>query len=366
MLINKDISKKDKIILNKLGKDADTPIHNLMESAGYKRKSSVYNRIRRLEDENYIYGPYFDINYNAIGENKLYAIFVIAYYNTKYRNVVLQAMKEINCWTMLYPVRTTEAYLGVYRCNNWNYIASLFKMMNQWGWLKNYAVHKSEHRWITQNPDFFGDFIPPPMYEIPHRNVPLCRYPQEVPDIEFTKTDLVVLKHMAIKTCHLTEIRDLEYRYYGLKLKYHDLKRSYKKMKENDILIKKNYLLFPLPVDMCSLFFLFTEKTDLESHLQIIANFGINFRLSKKFILVGNKMVSYFITHPLLEGKILGIIEKKVDYSKIYGIKTYPSSEMKIQSLNDDYFNLNYQKWIFPYTEFKERIKKLKERREET
>ncbi|MBD3252181.1 glycosyltransferase, partial [Candidatus Pacearchaeota archaeon] len=68
-----------------------------------------------------------------------------------------------------------------------------------------------------------------------------------------------------------------------------------------------------------------------------------------------------FITHPLLEGKILGIVEKKVDYSRIYGIKTYPSIEMKIQSLNDDYFNLNHQKWIFPYTKFKEKIKKLKE-----
>jgi DNA-binding Lrp family transcriptional regulator len=366
MFINKDISKKDKIILNKLGKDADTPVHDLMRCAHYKRKSSVYNRIRHLREENYLYGPYFNINYNAIGENKLYAIFAIAYYHTQYRNVVLKAMREINCWTMLYPVRTTEAYLGVYRCNNWNYIASLFKMMNCWGWLKDYAVYKSEHRWVMQNPNFFGEFIPPSDFEIPSGRVPQCWYQEETPDIEFTKTDLVVLKHLSRKTCHLTEIRDLEYHYYGLKLNYHDLKRSYKRLKENNILIKKNYLIFPLPVDMCSFFFLFTQGTDLEFHLQVISHFGKDFRLTKKFILVGNRVVSYFMTHPLLEGKILGIIEKKLDYSRIYGIKTYPSDEMATQSFNDDYFNLDCQKWVFPYSEFRKKIKEIKEKGEGT
>jgi len=364
MFINKDIPENDKIILNKLGENADTPISDLLAHTKYRRESSVYNRIRKLKDEKYLYGPYFDVNYNAIGVNKLYTVFVFAEYNSLYRDSVLEAMKKINCYTMIYPVRTAEIILGVYRCNNWNYIASLFSLMEKWGWLKKYSVNKSEYRWIRQNPDFFGDFLPPPDYQIPGGEIPNYCYEEVSPDFEFTKTDLVVLKHLSRKTCHLTEIRNIEYHKYELRLKYHDLKRSYQKLKETGILIEKNFVVFPLPVDRCALFFLVSKGKNFRSHLEMITRFGNNLRLTKIFTVVGREVISYFIAHSLLEGRILGILENNVVSANVYGIKTYPSAELAVQTFNDDYFDVPSQRWIFPYSQFRENIKKLKEKKE--
>jgi DNA-binding Lrp family transcriptional regulator len=361
MFINKDISKNDKIILNKLGKDAEIPFPDLLLYTKYRRKSSVYNRIRKLREEKYLFGPYFDINYNAIGANRLYSIFVFANYNPAYRNVVLEAMRKIDCHTMIYPVRTAEAYLGIYRCNNWNYLASLFKQMKKWGWLKEYSVHKSEYRWIRQNPNFFGDFIPLPEYQVSKGEPPCYRHDELEIDSEFTKVDLIILKHLSRKTCHLTEIRDLEYKEYGLKIRYHDLKRSYQKLRLTGIFIEKNFVIFPLPVDNCSLFFLVSKGENFKSHLELVAHFGEDLRLAKMFIVVGTEVISYFTAHPLLEGKILGLIEDNVQNANIYGIKTYPSSELSSKTVNDDYFDVDSQKWFFPYSKFKEEIKKMKE-----
>lgn len=364
MLINKDISENDKIILNNLGKNADTPIDKLLLVTKYKRKSSVYNRIRNLRNQNYLFGPYFDINYNAIGTNKLYSIFVFAVYDPVYKDCVLEAMKAINCWTFIFPVRTAACYVGVYRCNNWNSIANLFNLMNQWGWLTECSVHKSEHRWIIQNPHFFGEFIPSQSYQVPEGELPLYYYEDINIDVEFTKTDIIILKHLSRKTCHLTEIRDLEYQYYGLKLKYHDLKRCYEKLRQTKILERKHFLIYPLPGEMCSRFFLVSRGRNFEPHLNMVTQFGKGFRLTKEFIVVGNEVISYFTGHPLLEGKILGLLEDSVEYANIYGVKTYPTPELLVQTLNDDYFNVDNQRWIFPYSEFKEELQVLKEKKE--
>jgi DNA-binding Lrp family transcriptional regulator len=366
MFINKDISKKDKIILNKLGKDADTPLHDLMRCAHYKRKSSVYNRIRHLREENFLYGPYFDINYNAIGENKLYSIFVIVEYVPLHRKVVLEAMKAIDCWTMIYPVRTAQNYLGIYRCNNWNWIARLFRLMKKWKWIKEYSILKSECKWIVQNPDFFADFLPPRKYHPMQGEIPSYHFPDLEVDMEFANIDIIILKHLFRKTCHLTEIRDMEYKRYGLKLKYHDLKRHYKKLIKNKILIKKYYLIFPLPADMCSLFFLFSRGKDLDSHIRLIANFGNDLRFNNTFTVTGDTVISYYVSHPLLEGKILGLLEDKVKFANIYGIKTYPSSELFTQTLNDEYFDIKSQRWIFPYSKLEEQFFTLKKEYEDS
>lgn len=364
MLINKDIGNTDKIILNRLGKDADTSITDLLTSTRYRRKSSVYNRIRHLRSEKYLFGPYFDVNYNAIGTNKLYSVFVFAHYDPLYRAAVLEAMKRINCWTMIYPVRTAEAYLGIYRCNNWNYIATLMGLMDRWGWLKEYSVHKSEHRWILSNPDFFGAFMPASDYQIPTKEeLPHFRYETIDPNIEYTQIDLTVLKYLSRKTCRLTEMRNLEYRYHGIRLKYHDLKRSFDRLKNSNVLLEKNFIILPLPLDMSSLFFLITHGRNFRSHLETVAGFGEGLRLHKTLIVVGREIISYFLAHPLLEGKILGIIEDNMDNAKLYGIKTYPSHELAIQSLNDNYFDVENQRWVFPYSGFREELKKIKEKR---
>ena len=354
--------QNDKIILNELGKDAETPISELLQHTGYRRKTSVYNRIRNLREEGYLYGPYYDINYNAIGTNRLYSIFVFANYYSEYRNVVLEAMRKIDCHTMIYPVRTAESYIGIYRCNNWNYIGSLFKLMKKWGWLKEYSVHKSEYRWIRQNPNFFGDLFPPSNYEVPQGELPNYLYEDVDTAVEFTKTDLIVMKYLSVRPYRLTQIRDIEYKYHNTKLKYHDLKRTFEKLVKSGILLEKSFVIFPLPLDMCSLFFLFSEGKNFESHLGLITHFGEDLRLNKTLIVVQKAIISYFLTYPLLEGKILGFIEKKLNYANIYGIKTYPSQEVSKHSFNDDYFDLNYQKWIFPYSEFRERLKELKEK----
>ncbi len=361
MFINKDIPENDKIILNNLGKSADTPISQLLSCTKYRRESSIYNRIRKLRRENYLFGPLLNVNYNAIGRNKLYSIFVFAEYEPAYKEVALEAVKRINCWIMIYPVRTARVYLSIFRCNNWNYIATLFGLMKKYGWLKSYSVHKSEHQWMVQNPDFFGNFLPSQNYQIPQDGLPRYHFEDLEIDFEFTKSDLVVLKHASAKTCSLTEMRNLEYRYYGLKLKYHDLKRSLEKLKNFRILLEKYFILFPLPLDLCSLFFLVSRGKNFGSHLKTIANFGKDLRLNKTLIVVGKDIISYFLAYPLLEGRILGLLEDSVD-AEIYGIKTYPSSELLVQTLNDDFFELNAQKWIFPFSKFEEEIKKLKEK----
>lgn len=364
MLINKDISKNDKIILNRLGKDAETPISELLQHAKYRRKSSVYNRIRNLREEGYLYGPFFNIDYNAIGANKLYSVFVFAEYNHPYKDEVLEAMKTINCWIMIYPVRTVGSYLGVYRCNNWNYIASLFNLMKKWKWLKDFSIHKSEHRWIKQNPDFFGGFLPPPNYQIPEGEFPAYHFDDVEAGFEFSKIDLIVLKYLSTKTCQLTKIRDLEYYFYGVKLKYHDLKRSYENLKETRILLGKEYLMFPLPANICSLFFLITRKKNFKSHLNMITHFGEGLRLTRTLVVVGREVISYFSAHSLLEGKILGILEDNEIRANIYGIKTYPSTEFSVQSFNDDHFDIENQRWVFPYSTFREKLEELKEKKE--
>lgn len=364
LLINRDVHENDKIIMNMLGRNADTPLSELLKRTKYKRKSSVYKRIRNLREEEYLFGPYFDINYNVIGKNKLFSVFVFADYNLHVKELVLEAMKTINCWTMIYPVRTAESYIGIYQVNNWNYIASLFNLMKKWGWLKSYSVHKSEHRRLIQNPNFFGDFLPPPDYCIPDEEYPPYSYEDVETDFKFSKIDLIIIKHLSRQTCHLSRIRDLEYQYYGLKLKYQDLKSSYEKLETSGVLIKKIYLMFPLPANMCTFFFLYSKGKNLESHLRMIANFGKDLRLTKTVTVFGKEVITYFSAHPLLEGKILGLLENTDIYANVYGIKSYPSTELLVQTFNDDYFDVDNQRWVFPYLEFKEEINELKEKKE--
>ena len=361
MLISKDISENDKIILNKLGENADTPVSELLDCTQYKRKSSVQNRIQTLEKEKYLFGPYYDINFNAIGKNKLYSVFVFAGFHPLHKDSVLEAMKKIDCYTMIYPVRTAETYLGIYRCSDWNGLTQLFMMMKKWGWLRDCSVHKSEHRWVIQNPDFFGDFLPPQNYQIPRGELPHYWYEDLEINSELTKTDLIVLKYISRKTCHLSEIRDLEYHYFGLKLRYHDIKKSYEKVMETGLLIKKHFLICPLPADMCCRFFLLSRRRNFESHLSMIAHFGKGLRLAKEFMVVDGELISYFTAHPLLEEKISGIIEDHVDYANIYGIRTYPTSELFTKTFDTDYFDVDSQKWLFPHYKICEELKRLKE-----
>ena len=365
MLIGKDISDNDKIILNKLGENADTPVSKLLECTQYKRKSSVQNRIQTLKKEKYLFGPYYDINFNAIGKNKLYSVFVFAGFNPMYKDAVLEAMRKINCYTMIYPVRTAEAYLGIYRCNDWKSLDQLFNLMKKWGWLRDYSVHKSEYRWMRQYPNFFGDFLPSYNNQVPQGDIPPYWYGDVKPHCELAKTDLIVLKHLSRKTCRLSEIRDFEYHYFGLKLKFQDIKKSYEKVMNTELLTEKHFLIYPLPVDLCTRFFTLSRGRDFESHLSLIAHFGKGLRLTKEFMVVDTEIISYFTAHPLLEEKILGIIEDHVDYANIYGIKTYPTSELFTKTFDDDYFDVDTQKWFFPFNKFEEELKKLKEKKEE-
>ena len=364
MLIRKDISDNDKIILNKLGENADTPVSELLACTQYKRKSSVQNRIQTLEKERYLFGPYYDINFNAIGKNKLYSVFVFAGFHPLYKEAVLEAMRKIDCYTMIYPVRTAEAYLGIYRCSDWNSLDRLFSLMKKWGWLRDYSIYTSEYRWMRQYPDFFGDFLPPHNYQVPQGDIPPYWYEQLKPHCEMTKTDLIVLKHLSRRTCQLSEIRDHEYLYFGLKLRYFDIKKSYEKVMDTGLLIEKHFLIYPLPADICSRFFIFSRGRKFESHLSMIAHFGKRLRLTKEFMVADRWVISYFTAHPLLEEKIMGIIEDYVDYANIFGIRTYPTSELCTKTFDNDYFDISTQKWFFPHSEYEEELKKLKEKRE--
>ena len=96
----------------------------------------------------------------------------------------------------------------------------------------------------------------------------------------------------------------------------------------------------------------------------MISNFGKGLRFTKAFTVFDTEVISYFSAHPLLEEKILGLLEDDDTYVNIYGIKTYPSTELSVQTFNDDYFDVDSQRWTFPYSEFKEEIKELKEKRE--
>ncbi len=115
--IGKDVQRADRIILEKLQKDAKVSLSDLAEETGLA-SSSVHYRIKRLEDEGIIKGYTAVVDPSKLGYDILAVSFIRSKYDPKSYERLSKALPQIpGVWAAYFLMGDTD-YIVLIRAKN--------------------------------------------------------------------------------------------------------------------------------------------------------------------------------------------------------------------------------------------------------
>lgn len=353
------LTEREKELLNILGKDPCISMKELTTRSQYMRLSSIVRKIDQFKRENILYGPFYDIDYGKLCKNSIHLLTCIVEHNISHKTVI-SYFKLIEPLRWVYPVLSPrKEFLSViFLSSNDQEMKALLTTLKENTIITDYVIRPHSHMRIQENPNFFGD-INPSLHNLldPCVTPDIC---QDVHDTDWNECNIAMLPylHMGYKSARLIEILKAE-KNLGRTWTYEQVKYSHQKMLENG-LIRKNYTIYPFPIDQCLDFNLFLKTDDTNLTQRIICNFAEGARIGRDYILCGDWGYVGFASHPQF---LTGLMDKldKIDVIKekeIYQFRSIPSGKYYfVQSPTLKYFNFDEQTLEYPYHIYKEKIK---------
>lgn len=354
------ISKKEKQILNAIGKDADLSYRDILTVTEYKREEIISKKLKKLRTFNIIRGPYYDINLGAMGKNQIYNIYADITYSPEDRDLLFTILQNIPGIRWIFPVQQEDRFFAQFQCNHYSIIGKLLKVLQKKKVIA-YQTVASQNRWIKVNPDFFGPPIPDARMLSAQCSLPDLSYARTKPDIKWSTADLTFMQYLQVETDKISRIRDIEYNMYGRFWTYNQIQHSIRKIKESGIIQSKDYHISPYPRNKCCTFILLLESSQKKSLLRVLHNFGRECRIHKAYTIAGNVGFLFCWAATEIMPEIIEIFDAVDDITTkgVYYLRTHTGKYLYGSSFDLDLFNVQGQKWEFPYLEVKKEIEDL-------
>jgi DNA-binding Lrp family transcriptional regulator len=357
------INDKEKKILNILGKRPNVSVKELLVATGYKWPSTISQKLDKFEKLGYLRrGPYYDINLSAVGENQLYFVYGDIRFPSRNRDIVLESIKIIECWRWIYPTIDANRFFVLFQVNHFNQIGKLLSILKDADMI-SYELFASRNRWIIRNPDFFGDEIP--LLEDPDVSIdpPDLSYPELHLSIRWREIDLRLMQYLQIFTDNLRLIQKKEYQDFSNFWKYHQLKHSYRKIMESGIVTSTSHHLRPYPIDECSTLLLIIESENTDLVLYLMDQFAQKGRIHKSFSRAGKTGLMFLWASPKFMLNLLKYFDEFRDLEvRVAPLRTHNSRYLAKQSFHAEHFDIETQRWTFPYAQYEEKIEELIQR----
>ncbi|MBU7033475.1 MAG: hypothetical protein HXS53_13160 [Theionarchaea archaeon] len=358
------INNKEKKILNILGKNPEAAVKELMNATGYKWPSTISQKLEKFEKLGYLRkGPYYDLNLSSVGKNQLYFVYGDIRFPSRNRDIVLEAIKIIECWRWIYPTIDTNRFFVLFQVNHFNQIGKLLSILKNAD-LISYDLFASRNRWVVKNPDFFGEEIP--VLKDPDMTIepPDLAYPDLNLSVGWREVDLRLMQYLQIFTDNLRVIQKMEYQNFSNFWKYHQLKHSFKKIMDSGIVNNTLYHLRPYPVDECSTLLLILESEDSELVIHLMDQFADGGRIHKSFSLAGNTGLMFLWASPKFMLNLLKYFDEFRELEvRVAPLRTHNSRYLAKQSFHAEHFDIETQRWIFPYAKYEKKIRELLEQK---
>ncbi|MBU7014435.1 MAG: Lrp/AsnC family transcriptional regulator [Theionarchaea archaeon] len=355
------LNDPEKNLLTLLGKDCSLSKSRLQHSLHYRRISTVSSKIASLRKAGYIRGPFYHINLNAVGENRVHNILTEIRFDPREYDSAFELITSIDCWEWIFPTMQGDTFFVVFRSNYYAYLTRLLSIIQHAGFI-TYEVHSSQNRWFVQNPDFFGEIIPPVSHVFDEVAIDLA-YPERTSDTWWRFIDLQVMQYLQVKTCNISEIQRIEKRVYGRFWRRSQIKYSIEKICSAGIAERKHFNISPFPW-IESYGFLLLVEGDPEDVVKFLVNFGQDCRLYKAYTMCRDMGFVWCVTSPQVGPELMNTLGGLSPQVQVRCLQLKSVHDPMKKSFNDEHFDIETQRWIFPFAHYKEQIKTLIEKKE--
>ena len=360
MIKKKEISEKEKQLLNIIGKDAHLSYKCIMDRIGYKGDEIISKRIKKLREMDIVRGPYYDINLGTVGKNQIYNIYADITYSPTDRDLLFTVLKRIKGIRWIFPIQQEDKFFTHFQCNHYSVIGKLLKILEKKK-LITYRMAASKNRWIKMNPDFFGPPMPDARTLLDTCNLPDLSYSRIRPEIRWNTADLTIMQYLQVATDRISEIRAIEYREYGHFWTYNQMHHSIRKIKGSGIIQSKEYHISPYPRNKCCTFILLLEAAQKKFLLKVLHNFGKGCRIHKAYTTAGNTGFLFCWATTEIVPELIEIFDtvNSITVRGVYYLRTHAGKYLYGSSFDPGLFDTENQKWGFPYLKVKREIEKL-------
>jgi len=367
----------------------------------YNYVSTVKNKI--LEKRGYLAGPYYYLNFKKISKNHVKRLIIFTMFKKDYSyDLIVKLLKNIESWSFFYPLQEStfnEMMIGIYSTDH-DSVIRIFEYFLDKEVLHYYSVYELDDNLYTYNPVFFE--------KVGKR----YRDTKYVTDEFDTEAELKEM-HFDPLDCEPIRLSELDSRLlmylqsgflkgelskimkHNAKIKdengenpyvwgYNSWRYSYEKLTRENV-IRKFYIIYPMPKHFCSYFYIILNGKDIEATKELAANVGANARILRSGGMVRSLnpddygeyyWCAHLRSHPLFMHKISTLLEiPKVKSKFIYYCKSvsghnndrYPVPYMNYYteqsiSLEDRYYDAKTMTINYDYNSYHERIKDLVER----
>ncbi len=360
MTKSEEISKKEKKLLNILGGNAHLSYKEILTLTEYKREEIVSKKIKKLRELDIIRGPYYDINLSAVGTNQIYNIYADITYNPENRDTVFTILKTIPGMRWVFPVQQEDRFFIQIQCNHYSLTGRLLTFLQNKKLLE-YWMTASKNRWIKMNPDFFGSPIPDTTSILAPCTLPDLSYPSIKPKVKWNKADLIFMQYLQAETEAITRIRDMEYKVYKRFWRYGEIQNSLRKIKASGILQSKDFHISPYPRNRCCTFLLLLKAPQEKSLLRVLHNFGQGCRIHKSYTVAGDIGFLFCWASTEIVPEIVALFDEieNITIKQVYYLRMHTDKYLYGLSFEPELFDIEKQKWTFPYLNVKKEIEKI-------
>ncbi len=354
------LNDREKDLLTVLGKNPEMSLKGLLNNTKYKRVSSISKKVNYFREQDILLGPTHYVDLGKLCKNPLCKLFCILELNQSFETVI-EYLKLIEPLIWVYPVLSSRKELLTvgFLSSNHQEVKALLQLLKESNLITDYTARVRQHKFILENPNFFGDPVP---------SLDMLLNPCEFPDISFgqydtewTECDIATLSHLhgGFESIKLIEILKKERKLYNRKWTYNQIKYSYEKMLKNK-LIWKIYYIHPYPLHQCADFFLFLKAEDREVTQTILYNFAREERIHREYSLLGDWGLMGCICHPQFVLDLMLKLDSidEVAEKELYHVRSNPPGMRYIGGHAEfAYYDVETQNLEYPYRLFKEKIR---------
>lgn len=346
-----------------LGKNCDTPTSSLLEATGYECESTISKKKKHLEKQGYLKGPYYHINTNAVGKNELFDVYADISFDVSDYNLVFDLIQAIRCWRSIFPVIQGDRFFVYFQCNYYTQIAQLLSLLKKEG-IISYSFYSCQSRPIVENPHFFGKEILSCDNIFSECELPDITYLPKKIDQVWRQLDVRIMGYLQVRSFNIHNFRKFEHDFYGYDWKREQIKYSIHKLIEHGVAVEKNYHISPYPRNQCFSSLLTVKTANPSLTLRVMSNLGRGCRIYKTYVLAGELGIVFMWASERNIPNFLSEIEDMDGLLvKTYQLKAHNTRYVMKQSFDVENFDLENQRWVFPYQVYEENIERLLEKR---
>lgn len=355
----RDMSDREKELLNALGTYPDASLKELVNRTKYKRITSISRKIEQFKKEGILFGPAYYADWGKLCKNSFNRIFCILEIESDYETVISYlTLVEPLVWT--FPVLSTHKKLLYieFVSSNDEETESLLELLKSNNIITEYIAHITNHNKAMETPDFFGDLDPSLDNLLDPCDISCTFYGEHKTD--WNECDLTVFPYLmrGYKGAKLIEILKAEKKS-DKPLTYEQIKYSREKMVKSKF-IRKRYEIFPFPYSLCVHFILVLKSEDNAVAQRMACNFAKGGRIYKEYTICKDCVLVEFISHPLFLTDLMHKLDliDEMEEKWIYQIRSLSSREhMLLRPPELKYFDIETQTIAYPYQVYREKIK---------